>query len=348
MPPLIRRKREGGIVLALVLIIGLLMSTAVIAFARRATIDSLIARNRDAAARADALARGGVQIAAFLIASDQGDEDGAVPTNTHLSDWARAKDYQIETADGGRLRVDVRDSGSRLNLNAVLAARQTTDLGGDDETIEFLIHFLEKVIDELPVPPGERTWGDPRELARSLIDYVDENEERVRGGSENDWYQSQIPPSTPANEPLRTIDELERVEGFDPVLVDGIRPYVTVHPRAGGSGINLNTAPPHVLATVYHGNQGSRQLANEDTVRRILRARHDGRILCQEGSADDRCILASEVIEGSIFLPGALGGGPRVFTVVTEATVGDISRSIEAVLDLGGGGQPTVLAWRRR
>jgi len=346
MPSLIHHKREGGVVLAMVLIIGLLMSTAVIAFARRATIDSLIARNRDAAARADALARGGVQIAAFLIANDQGGEDGAVPTNTHLSDWARAKDYQIETSDGARLRVDVRDSGSRLNLNAVLAARQATDLVGD-ETVEFLVEFLEKVIDELPVPPGERTW-DPRELAHGLIDYVDENEERVRGGSENDWYERQTPPSAPANQPLRTIDELERVEGFDPVLVEGIRPYVTIHPRAGGSGINLNTAPPHVLATVYHGSQGSRQLASEDTVRRILRAREEGRILCQEGGADDRCILASEVVDGSIFLPSALGGGPRVFTVVTEATIGDISRSIEAVLDLSGGGQPTILAWRRR
>ena len=51
MPSLIHHKREGGVVLAMVLIIGLLMSTAVIAFARRATIDSLIARNRDAQRR---------------------------------------------------------------------------------------------------------------------------------------------------------------------------------------------------------------------------------------------------------------------------------------------------------
>ncbi len=331
--------------LALVLIIGLLMSTAVIAFARRATIDSHIAHNRDDAARADALARGGIQIAIFLIRSDEAAGEDAPPGDSHLSSWARAKDYQIEPQDGGRLRLDILDSGARLNLNAVLGARDATDAVGD-ETIEFLVDFLDKVIDELPVPPGERTW-DPRELAHSLIDYVDENEEQVRGGNEDDWYQSQNPPSSPANEPLRSIDELERVEGFDPVLVDGIRPYVTVHPRAGGSGINLNTAPPHVLAAVYHGSQGSRRLASEDTVRRILRARQDGKILCQEGGSGDRCILASEIVEGSIFPAAAPGSGSQVFTVVTEATVGDISRSIEAVLDLGAGGQPIILSWRR-
>jgi type II secretory pathway component PulK len=131
------------------------------------------------------------------------------------------------------------------------------------------------------------------------------------------------------------------------VLVEGLRPYATVHPRSGGSGINPNTAPPHVLAAIYHGSQGSRRLASEDTVRRILRAREEGRILCQEVGADDRCILASEIIDGSIFPPASFAGTARVFTVVAEATVGEITRSLEAVIDLGGG-RPTILGWRYR
>jgi type II secretory pathway component PulK len=332
-------------VLALVLVIGLLMSTVVIAFPRRATVDTHIAKNRDNAARAEALARGGVQIATFLIANGgSGDSEGPAPDgNTHLSDWARARDYQIETEDGGRLRLEILDAGARLNLNAVLESRDATDAVGD-ETVEFLVELLAKVTDELPVPPGARAW-DPRELAHNLIDYVDENEERVRGGSEDDWYQSQLPPYLPANEPLRSVDELRRVEGFEPALVDGLRPYITVHPRAGGSGVNPNTAPPHVLATLYHGSQGSRQLASEDTVRRILRVREEGRILCQESGADDRCILASEIIEGSVFPPAAFGSSSKVFTVVAEATVGDISRSLEAVIDLGAA-PPAILSWR--
>ena len=335
--------------LALVLVMAMLLSVSVIAFARRATIDAQIAGNRDATARAEALARSGIQIATFVIlkgdSQDETADDTPPPGDSHLSPWAQLKDYQIQTEDGETLRLEVEDSGSRLNLNAVLGARAVTDAPGD-ETIEFLVEFLSKVIDELPVPPGDRP-RDPRELAHNLVEYVDEDEERIDGGDEAAWYERQSPPYLPANVPLRTIDELGRVEGFDPVLVAGLRPYITVHPRAGGGGINLNTAPSHVLAAVYHGNQGSRRLANEDTVRRILRARSDGKVLCQESASDDRCILASEIVDGSIFPPPRLAEPTRIFTITATATAGNISRSIEAVLDLSGSPRPTILGWRR-
>lgn len=335
--------------LALVLVIAMLLSAAVVAFARRATIDAQIASNRDAAARAEALARGGIQIATFVIlkgdASQQKQSEALPPGDSHLSLWAQLNDYRIETEEGETLRLRIEDTGARLNLNAVLAARQVTDAPGD-ETIEFLVDFFSKVINELPVPPGERMW-DPRELAHNLVEYVDEDEERIRGGDEAHWYQSQFPPYLPANEPLRTVEELGRVEGFDADLVDGLRPYVTVHPRGGGTGVNLNTAPAHVLATIYHGSLGSRRLANEDTVRRILRAREDGKVLCQESASNDRCILVGEIVDGSIFPAPALGSQSRVFTVAATATVGNISRSIEAVIDVTGSPRPIILGWRR-
>jgi len=336
-------------VLALVLVIAMLLSVSVIAFARRATIDAQIAGNRDATARAEALARSGIQVATFVILrGDSQDETASEPLppgDSHLSTWARLKDYRIQTEEGETLHLDVEDSGSRLNLNAVLEARAVTDAPGD-ETIEFLVEFFSKVIDELPLPPGDRP-RDPRELAHNLVEYVDEDEERIRGGDEAEWYERQSPPYRPANEPLRTIDELGRVEGFDAALVAGLRPYITIHPRSGGGGINLNTAPSHVLAAIYHGNQGSRRLASEDTVRRILRARADGKVLCQESASDDRCILAGEIVDGSIFPPPRLGVETRIFTITATATAGNISRSIEAVLDMSGSPRPTILDWRR-
>ena len=119
-----------------------LASTAVIAFARRATIDAQIANNRDAAARVEALARGGVQIATLLLLREAGGED--VPAgDTYLSGWARAKDYRIETEDGGSLHLEILDAGSRLNLNAVLEARTATDTTSD-ETVAFLMDFFDK------------------------------------------------------------------------------------------------------------------------------------------------------------------------------------------------------------
>ena len=339
-----KRRGERGIVLALVLVIGLLLTIAIVTFQRRYLIDAQIAVNRDQAAQADALARGGVQLAMYLIIADSLAGDDGPPGDTHLDAWAQAAAYETVTEDGGLLRVRILDEGARLNLNAV------THTGGGEaaeENIDFLIAFFEKVIDELPIAPGERIW-DPRELAQNLIDYVDPDEERQRGGPEDAWYESRTPPYRAPNQPLRTVDELAMVEGFTGVLVEGLRPYVTVHPsRFDAQGINLNTAPPHVLATVYHGSLGSRQLASEDTVRRILRVREDGNILCTDAGADDRCILANEIIDGGVFPEAKLPGEARVFVVESEATVGEIRREIHAVIDRTQPSKPTIVEWRK-
>lgn len=337
------RRRERGVVLALVLVIGLLLMTVVIGFSRRSIVDFHIARNRDAAAQADALARGGVQLATFLLLADELAGDAAPPGDTYQDVWAQAENYEIATEDGGRLRVRVRDEGSRLDVNAVVPENAAAE--ASEEAVDFLIAVLEKVIDELPIAPGERVF-DARELAYNLIDYIDSDEERQRGGPENAWYERQSPPYEAANQPLRSVEELAMVEGFTPVLVDGLRPYLTVHPRKGGGGINLNTAPPHVLSLVYHGSLGSRTLASEDTVRRILRAREEGKILCATVGEDDRCILASEIVEGSVFPESSLPTEAALFRVEAEATVGDIRRTVSAVVDRTDPAQPTILEWR--
>jgi type II secretory pathway component PulK len=55
------------VVLLVVLFFALLLSASVVTFLRRSTVDSMIARNRDSAAQADALARGGVRLAEALL-----------------------------------------------------------------------------------------------------------------------------------------------------------------------------------------------------------------------------------------------------------------------------------------
>jgi type II secretory pathway component PulK len=63
--------RNRGVVLAMVLILALLLSAAVVSFIRRAVIDTVITRNHDAAAQAEALARGGVRLATALVVQDR-------------------------------------------------------------------------------------------------------------------------------------------------------------------------------------------------------------------------------------------------------------------------------------
>jgi general secretion pathway protein K len=356
-----RRRRESGVVLALVLILALLLSASIITFSRRAVIDTMIVRNRDNAAQAEALARGGVRLAIPILLEDKllksiaafGNSDGLRPVtigNTSDDPWNQIRDYELVNSDGETLQIEIRDSGSLLNLNAVVPYTGSTEPAGEDAE-EFLTELLTKVIDEMPLEPGEKLY-DPRDLARNLVDYLDADDIRVVGGLEDEYYLTQDPPYRAANRPLLSVEELGLVEGFDVQLMDRMKSYVTVYPVVGGSGVNLNTAPPHVLALVYHGVAGARRLASGDVVKSLLKLRDEGRVACtasaEGASPAEGCVTLSELGlgEGSIFPPVALPAESDSFTVTSRATVGEIERTLVAVVDRSKAAEPQVLFWR--
>jgi len=332
-------------VLITVLFFIALLVSGIATFLRRATLDGMIAKNRDLASRSEALARGGVQLATALLLQDRLDENAIDFRSDTRSDlWARAGEVEIPVADGGRLRVRIEDTGSRLNLNAFLGPEGTAS---DPELAEsFLTAFLDKVIEELQVSDEEKNY-DSGELARNLIDYVDADDVELRGDREDDYYQLQDPPYRAANRPLLGMDELGMVEGFDRALVDAIRPYATVYPFTGG-GINPNTAPSHVLAALYHGAPGDYRLANEETVRWILEmreaAREEDMVLCEEEEGEACTTLGTEF--GTAYPP--LTYTTEVFQVRAEASYGEVRRTVEAVIDRSDPASPLVLAWRLR
>ena len=344
--------QRGMVLIAVLFFIALLVS-GVATFLRRATLDGMIARNRDLTARSEALARGGVQLATALLLQDRLDEAESFPLDTRSDLWAKLAEVEIPVPDGGRLRLRIEDAGSRLNLNALF----DPEGNAHDDAEPFLTALLEKVIEELKAS-GEAQDHDAAELARSLLDYVDANDfEEKGGGQEDDYYQLQSPPYRAANRPLLSIDELGLVEGFDRALVDAIRPYATVHPYGndpdllGGIGINPNTAPSHVLALLFHGMAPDRRLASEDDVRWILARRDEDKVFCpqSEGYGALECELLSD--ETGAALAG-IYPPPRytanVFQVIAEASYDDVRRTIEAVIDRSQPTRPLVLSWRVR
>jgi general secretion pathway protein K len=352
------RRHSRGVVLALVLVLALMLSVSMIAFARRAVIDKMIVTNRDDAARAAALARGGVRLASALLLEDRlaknlaaTGAEGVRPTtpgNTGDDLWNQVDDFQLVDQHGGVLQIEIHDAGGLLNLNAVIPY-DGTDEAVDPDAEEFLTEFLTKVVDEMPIDPGEKLY-DPRELARNLIDWIDLDEFRTVGGPEDEYYLSQDPPYRAANRPLLSVEELGLIEGFDVRLVESIRPYVTVYPVVGATGININTAPPHVLALLYSGVAGERRLVTEDTVGRILRLRGEGRVVCTTSAPELECLTLSEVDlgEGSVFPAAELPDESSAFTVEARATVGSIERSVVAVIDRKEVLEPQLLFWRSR
>jgi general secretion pathway protein K len=346
-------RREAGVVLLVVLFFALLLTSGIATFLRRSTVDAMISRNRDASARADALARGGIRLGGALLLEDRLREraGGSLPLDTELDPWAEGLD--LETPDGARLRVRVQDSGARLNLNALFSVDEAGQIVAKQTAEPFLTALLEKAIAEIPKPPGEKSY-DLRELAANLIDFVDSDEIRVQGGAEDAWYQSQSPPYRAANRPLFSVDDLRLVEGFDADLVEALRPYVSVYPYAPGGcdseavgcGINVNTAPPHVLALLYYDDGVELRLAPEDVIRQILEIRQKGETICPGSQQEEACTPIGELVTNAIFPPPTFSS--ELFVVRAEARVGEVRRAIEAVVDRSQGANLRLLSWQSR
>jgi general secretion pathway protein K len=338
-----RRPDERGVVLVIVLVFALLLASMVATFVRRATIDHMTAHNREATARAESIARGGVRLAQALLLEDllREAQPGNFAGETLTDLWAMAGLVPIELEDGASLRLRIEDVGSKLNLNAVLRFDESG--AANERTAPLLDALLAKVIDEIPLPPAAKLYERDR-LAASLIDYVDPDEVSLAGGSETEAFERGQTAVRPANRPLLSVDELRLVEGFDATLVEALRPYVTVYPYVGTDGVNPNTAPPHVLSLLFFDDGVDLRLAPEDTVRELLAVRQEGLTVCGESQSGETCRPIREIVENAIFPPPSFASD--VFVVTADVRVGSVRRRIEAVLDRSTGAQPLLLSWR--
>lgn len=343
-----RTRRKQGVVLFIVLFFTLLLTASIATFVKRATVDAILSRNRDAMGRTEALARGGVELAKALLVQDSladtASENGRM--DSYQDTWAQAANIPIEVGNGARLRLRIEDSGSRLNLNALFSVSgEAVGASASDQTELFLLEFLEKVIDELPV--DERELYDTRALVENLIDYIDRDDTRIGGGFEDDYYQKQFPPYRASNQPLLSVDELGLVEGFTAELVDVMRPYVTVHPYVEGAGINPNTAPPYILSLIYYNDGVDFRLVKEDDVRRIVEVRREGKIFCETNQLEE-CILMSDILPNATSIYPPLGYFSDTFSVRSEARFANVERTVEAVIDRSTPSEPVLLSWKMR
>jgi type II secretory pathway component PulK len=359
-------KRRGGFVLVIVIFFIVLLFAGIATFLRRATLDAAIVRNRDYGARAEALARGGVNLAKILLIQDLIEEQAqrSPPVDGKTDLWAQIATFPLPpTEDGGTLRIEVEDAGARIGLNGIVAleapdADSATTAAAADDAAEaggaaapvdeaamqrFLQELLAKVIEEMPGKPEEKRY-DPEELTRNLIDWLDEDDIGQRGDRENEWYEQQDPPyRPPADHVILSVDELALVRGFDRALVEALRPYVTAFPLSGG-GVNPNTAPSWVLAALDTGGPaGSARTQDEEFVKRILKCRSE-LPLCDSGTG---CQQVGECTGGVTPTP-PFRFKSDVFRIQATARYGDVTRVIETVVNRHDPANLVHLTWSVR
>lgn len=331
--------REAGIVLVVVLFFVLLLTASIASFLRRVAMDAGIAMHRDRARQAESIARGGIRLGEALLLEDLRTAEPGSP-DALQSVWARVRGVDLDDDPDIDLTLDIEDAAARFNLNAMLQQ------GKVDEAMRTqLASLIEGVIAIMPEPPAEGHY-DAAQLAANVADWIDADDVASDGSAEQEIYARQTPPRRPSNLPLLSVDELRLVDGFDGPLVEALRPFVGVYPLVGGGGINLNTAPPWVLAQLQRGSEisGFRPLEAED-VKRIVEAREKGPLCAGEAATAPNCTPLTEILGTDTIEPTPTMRS-SVFRVRATARVVDVERRIEAVIDRSDPAELLRLSWR--
>src|SRR5205085_6542254 len=98
------------------------------------------------------------------------------------------------------LKYGMTDESGKINVNALLALDSTGKV-------------LHDALMKLPNMTDDIAW--------SIVDWIDSNDEQSPGGAEDEYYMQQNPPYHCKNGPLDSVEELLLVKGVTPALLFG-------------------------------------------------------------------------------------------------------------------------------
>ncbi|KIH75831.1 general secretion pathway protein K [Geoalkalibacter ferrihydriticus] len=222
-------RQEKGMVLLMVLVVVALLSALLTEFAFSTLVDLRLVETYRDSTRSYYLARGGVRAGQMILQEDQNHYDA----RNEL--WGQGV-ANFPVGDEGVITIDIEDLDGRLAINALVRGNNPEPVQRERLTRLFE-HF---------------DFDHPADMVAALIDWLDTDSETYDQdgalGAESNYYQSLNPPYMARNGPLVSLDELALVRGFTPEIVDRLRPHVTIY---GNLRVNLNTASPEVIATLY-------------------------------------------------------------------------------------------------
>jgi general secretion pathway protein K len=242
-------KRERGVALLAVMLGVALMTLIVVDFSTTAALGYMSAANQANELRAYYLARSAVAVGLGLLAEDSRIDSVTQPPFDSLNDiWAVP--FPPVNVEGGTASISIVDDARKLNINQIVNPSNgeiNTDFAGE----------LERLFTILGVSP---------QIIPAIADWIDaDSVTPATSGAELDFYMRLRPPYAPRNGPMPTIGDLKMIRGIDDATFNRIRPFLTVMPEMQ---VNVNTAPPEVLAAV-----SPKLFANPDAVKAIVTAR---------------------------------------------------------------------------
>jgi general secretion pathway protein K len=204
------------------LVAALAAAVAATVFADQQRWGRTVEYRRDQA-QAQALAMAGLQWARQIV-----EDDGRRSGIDHLGEtWALA--LPPIPMENGEIRGAIVDAQGRLNINALGLAGESTP-----ERTRLARLFA--------------SAGAPPAMADVVSDWIDEDATPREAGAEDAFYLGQPVPHLAPNAPLVRVAELTAAKGMTLRAIAAVLPFVSALPP--GTPVNVNTAPPEVLAAV--------------------------------------------------------------------------------------------------
>lgn len=167
-------------------------------------------------------------------------------------------------------------------------------------------------------------------MADALADWIDADDVPRLRGAEDEYYLSMQPPYSTSNRPLTDVAELALVRGFDANARARLRPFVSALPRF--TAVNVNTAPPEVLAAITSG------LGLDGA--RLLVTRRDSSYF------RNRSDFLEAIPRGATIADSDITVSSDYFRVSLHVTIGDAQANGVALLHRPGTAWPTIV-WRK-
>ncbi len=237
------------------------------------------------------------------------DDDARRSVIDHLGEpWALS--LPPIPVENGEIRGVIADAQSRLNINALGSAGASAS----PERTRIAALFAQR--------------GGPVAALDAIADWIDADRTARDAGAEDAYYAAQPTPGLAANAPVVRVAELASVKGVAPQALAAVAPFLAALPA--GTPLNVNTAPPEILAAVVDKLDAERSAAlvasrtqKPYTTVAEFRARlPDGATL-----ADDR----------------ALSVNSEFFYVTVEAKQGTTLARARALVRRSGGRWPTIV-----
>lgn len=306
-------KDERGFALVITLLITALLVALSVEFVDEVFVDTSARQNFTDGQQASIMAGSGVDLA---IKGLQLSLTGR-SYNSLADPWAQPFKEEDET---GSLLVTIEDESGKLNLNQIF--------GPNGNTISQTNYYIaDRLLKKLGLSSSD--------LLDALADWVDNlNVPPHAAGAKNAYYNALKPPYDVKSGALETIEELRLIKGFDAKAMQLLRPYVTVYSDTSNPGaININTAPKEIIAVLDAKMTDS--LTNQ-----VL----DYRKTTPFQLKTDLGKVPGMDNQISVSLSTSTTAMGTVYRIVSQATVKETTRIVEAVVQTNG--QPPILYWR--